>query len=238
MEHISDLLNVDFLNIKREELKQSESLDPHAKDLVNKLFGFFFAICRGFEKQYHDPQRLSAEKTQWVMAFNDIGYNSLENIHLGIKKCRLETPINTPTIGQFISWCKLSPDDLGLWTKEQAYKRVFPILRKEAIDISDDQSAIINHAIKETGIYDLKNHSESKTRPLFEHNYEIAVRDFLSGKLKPIPKALEDQRAEILELSKQEEIKKKHAHLIGYADCMPEIRKILGMNPNGIINTQ
>ena len=238
MENISNLLNISSLEVKREESQYEQILDPHVNDVVNKIFLVFYANCVGFDTQFKDTQKLSLVKSEWVSEFSKIGFNAIGKIQRGIDKTRSTSPINIPRLAEFISWCKPSSDDLGLWTKEQAYKRVFPILRKEAMDISDDQSAIINHAIKETGIYDLKNHSESKTRPLFEHNYEIAVRDFLSGKLKPIPKALEDQRAEIIELSKQEEIKKKHAHLTGYADCMPEIRKILGMNPNGIINTQ
>jgi hypothetical protein len=236
MEKISSLLNISSLEVKREESQYEQILDPHVNDVVNKIFLVFYANCVGFDSQFKDTQKLSLVKSEWVNEFSKIGFNSLNKVQRGIDKTRSHSPINIPRLAEFISWCKPSPEDLDLWTKDQAYKRVFPILRKEHLLMSDEQSAIINHAIKETGIYDLKNHSESKTKPIFERNYEISVRDFLAGKLKTIPKALEDQRAEILELSKQEEVKKKYAHLTGYTDCMPEIRMILGMNSDGTIN--
>ena len=77
----------------------------------------------------------------------------------------------------------------------------------------------------------------TKTQPVFYRNYEIALRDFMTGKLQPIPKGLEDKHEETQELQKQQEIKKDFDNLKGYEQCMPEIRKMLEMNADGTTNT-
>lgn len=237
MEHISNLINTTSLMIKREESHYEKHLDPHVTDLINKIFAFFYAICRGFEKQYHDPNRLILEKTQWIIGFMDIGFKTLEQVQFGFKKCRLSSPINTPTFAEFVRWCSPAPDDLGLLTKEQAFSRSAEFMYKGHIpDLSADQNMIIGWTIQACDMFFLKNNALSKTQPLFYRNYEIACNDFIKGDLKPIPKAIENKVCETMELEKQAACSRDFGHLKGYEECMPVIRQMLGINSNGIAN--
>lgn len=237
MEHISNLINTASLSVKREERQSSQTLDPHVTDIVNKIFVFFYSICRGFDKQYQDPKRLNVEKTQWIRAFMDVGFKTLEQIQLGIKKCRIESPINTPTIGQFIKWCTATTEDMGLLTKEQAFNRSSEFIREGNLsDLSVEQNILLKHAIKESDRFFLKNNPMSKTQPVFYRNYEIVLRDFINGKLKPISKAIEDNNEETYVISNKQALNKEFGHLTGYEQCMPQLRKMLGINPDGTID--
>lgn len=198
MEHISNLMNTSSLNVKREESKYDTALDLHVTDVVNKLFAFFYGICRGFEKQYHDPKRLNIEKTQWIRAFMDVGLNTLEKIQLGVKKCRIESPINTPTIGQFIKWCNPEPQDIGLPTLEQAYEISIHINRQFSDYKPSCQKtySVIRHVIDQIGSMEFRSMKAERAFKTFERYYPIACNQFVEGKLKEIPKAITEKPEE------------------------------------------
>lgn len=193
MEHISNLVNTSSLNVKREESKYETELDLHVMDIVNKLFGFFYGICRGFEKQYRDPKRLNLEKTQWVRAFMDVGFNTLEKIQLGIKKCRIESPINTPTIGQFIKWCTPEPQDVGLPPIEQAYEIAIHINRQfsDYKPTCQKTYSVIRHVIDQIGPMQFRSMKAENAFKTFERYYPIVCKQFVEGRLEEIPKLIE-----------------------------------------------
>src|ERR1017187_3674214 len=114
MERISDLLDKGLIKQLPGNEKVDNQLDPFIVKLVNNLFAFFFSICRGFEKQYSDPKRLVMEKNQWILAFQDEGLTDMKRIDFGMKRTRRESPIYTPTIGQFLDWCIPKPEELGI----------------------------------------------------------------------------------------------------------------------------
>jgi len=236
--HISKLIpNADSLVGLGGFDEEPEPLSQQAVVIVNKLFVFFYGTCRGFDKQFQDPKKLSIEKTQWFRAFTDENLTDMRHINMGVKKCRLESPINIPTIGQFIKWCTPTAEDLGLLSKEQAFNRSAEFIREGNLpDLSENQNLLLKHTIQESDSYFLKNNAMRKTQPVFYRNYEISVRDFISGKLKPIPKAIEDNTEHTKEIIRQKEVKKGFDHLTGYENCMPEIRKMLGINPDGTTN--
>jgi hypothetical protein len=188
MEHISNLINTASLSVKREESKYDNNLDPHITDVVNKLFAFFYSICRGFEKQYQDPKRLNLEKTQWIKAFMDTGINTLEKIQLGVKRCRLESPINTPTIGQFIQWCTPEPQDVGLPTLEKAYAISILMNRQfsDYIPTCQKTFTVIRHVLNQIGPIEFRSMSADRAFKTFERYYPIACREFMEGRLVEI----------------------------------------------------
>jgi len=190
MQHITSLINTASLSVEREDSKYQSALDPHISAIVDKLFVFFYSICRGFDKQYQDPKRLNIEKTQWIKAFMDIGFNTLEKVQLGVKKCRLESPINTPTIGQFVKWCTPSAQDLGIPDIEDAYLEA---CKNSHFAISEKQWShpAVYHAWSMCKSFDLANLPKKNSFPIFERNYDITVKMILNGEpLKPIPVAI------------------------------------------------
>lgn len=227
MEHIADFLKTKSLNIAREEAK-IDPINPHVAEIVNKLFALFYANCRGFEKQYHDSKRLNLEKTEWMRAFMDLGYKTLNDIQLGIKRLRLESPINTPTIAQFAKWCQPTTEDLGLLSKEDAYNRSAEIMRGIVPeDLSEDQLNIILHAIRQSDRHFLRNNAMSKTQPVFYRNYEIAVKQFMEGKFADIPQGIECRE----EPQKSVELK-DFTHLRVYEANISALKSMLGIRDN------
>lgn len=229
MEHISNLINTSSLSVKREENKFSTTLDPHVTEVVNKLFVLFYSLCRGFEKQYQDRKRLNVEKTQWIRAFMDIGFDSLEKVQLGIKKCRLESPINTPTIGQFVKWCTPMPEELGLPSVEKSYA--------EACSNSSPSNQkkmwthqAIYHAWTMCNSYELANLPRKNTFPVFERNYNIAAKMMIRGEaLKSIPATLPYSH----EFKANRKLIKGFEHCNSYETAKAEMERILGKKING-----
>jgi hypothetical protein len=238
MDRMSDIVSSSQFLAQRDSKEIERDLDPMSVLVVNRLFNFFEAICPGFEKQYAgNEKKLKTQKIHFTRAFMDESINDIKQIEFGIKRCRRESPINTPTIGQFLDWCKPTVDDLGLLCKEKAFDLSSQFMREGNIpDLSEDQNLLMKHVIGECGTFFLKTNSIDKAQPVFYRNYEIAIRDFISGKLKAIPKGLEDRTSDTQETKKKNVIAKKFDHLSGYEQCMPEIRRILGMNPDGTVN--
>ncbi|CEG60938.1 replication protein P [Legionella micdadei] len=230
MEKISDVIDSKTFLERRQEQEIKKDLDPSSVAVVNRLFVFFETICRGFEKQYQGNQKkIDNEKSQWTRAFMDSGINRIEQISMGVKRCRLESPINTPTIGQFLKWCKTSEEDYDLLPKEIAYIKAYDLLRNgELQGLSTEQFSVIHHALEQSDRYFMKTNSREKTQLVFYRNYEIAIRDFLSGKLKPIHRAIEDKRDEQSEKEKQNYIAKYYQHCKSNDHFRTQMQLILG----------
>lgn len=191
MDAISDLMKIAQGKIGSEP-SESKPLDPAIVGLINDIFIFFYSVCRGFEKQYSDQKRLNIEKTQWMKAFIHEGIRSKAQVEQGIIRTRRETPIYTPTIGQFLDWCTPSLNALGVPTTDQAYDEAC----KNSHPSADKNWShkLVAHAAKLTGSYLLSTSARSVSYPVFQRNYEISIRDWRGGKkideIKP-PIALE-----------------------------------------------
>jgi len=230
MEKIAELIDSKTFFERKEAKATQRELDPLSILVVNRLFVFFEAVCRGFDKQYHDAQKkLDMEKIQWAKAFMDSGISRIEQVELGVKKCRLASPINTPTINQFLSWCKPSEDDFKLLPKESAYVRAFDLMRDGHISgLTHEQLLVINHAINQSDRHFLKTNPRNKTEPVFYRNYDIAVRDFLDGPLKPISIGLENKTNDTMEKAKQDEIAKNYKEVTSNKGFRDSLNQILG----------
>jgi len=212
-----------------EELFTEEPLNPEAVRIVDGLFTLFYGSCRGFDKQFCDPttgkpsKRLSIEKTQWYRVFTDESLTDMQKIKLGMKRFRIESPINVPTVGQFVQWCTPSMQDLGLLPKEQAYNKAYELLRGSPLDdLTEPMVMVLRHAVNATDRVFMRSNSIAVTQPVFYRNYDIAVRDYIQGKLKPIPKALEDNSTE-----QRDTIGTDYTGL-GYEACMRIMKEKVG----------
>ena len=238
MKQIGDLLNVGSLSVARDEKQTYTTIDPLSAKLVEYVFAKFYVLCRGTDALFADEKRLRAEKTQWQASFTREKYHCVDHIRKALLKLERHKYPNPPQLGEFLSWNESSPDDLGLLSKEQAFNRSAEFIRDGSMKgLSDDQNMLIGLAVKESDRYFMRNNPISKTQPVFQRNYELIVKNYLDGKIEPIPKGLEDKHEETQELQKQEEIKKDFDNFKGYEQCMPEIRKMLGMNADGSPNT-
>ena len=235
MNNIGDILNTISLTNAREEKYTNEKINPHVIDLVNRLFLIFWGICKGFDKEYMNLEKLSITKNQWVQAFSEIGLDSLEKAERGISRCRFAGLINTPTIKDFIDWCKTTDEGLGFMCSEDAYDKAMEINRQFSDfkeKLSEHQMLVLRHSIRETGSYKLRTLPEATSWPIFKRKYEIAIRDYRAGKLLPIPEAIEDKRQDI----PKDGILPQYTHIKTHAACMDSIKgmiKIKTIDKNG-----
>ena len=237
MKHIRDALNGNNISESPEEAKVQSILDPLSVKLVEYVFAKFYLLCRGADALFSDVKRLHAEKTQWQSCFSREGYTSIEHIRKGLLRLERHKYPNPPQLGEFLSWNMASGEDYEFLSKEQAYKRAYQIMRDgDVTGLSVEQVLIIRHTIRESDSHFLKNNSMTKTQPVFYRNYEISVRDFILGKLKDIPKGIEDKTEETIEIAKQCEIKKDFAHLTSYQAAKAQIERILGVKIDGTHN--
>lgn len=226
MRRIGDLVTVDSISVAREERNDHVTIDPMATKLVEYVFAKFYLLCRGMDALYADGKRLQAEKTQWQVTFTREGYTGIEHIRKALLRLEKHRYPNPPQLGEFLAWNESTPEEQGFLTKEHAFNRSGEYLRDGYLkDLSPEQNLLIHLAVKESDRFFLRNNPVSKTQPVFCRNYEIIVRNFLDGKIQDVPKGLEDKAREAgIE---------NFSSLRGYEQCMPEIRKIVGMNEDG-----
>lgn len=212
-------------------------LCPKASQLVNHLFSIFYALCDGFDSQFNDDSKLQMVKTQWVLAFIENGIQEEKQISMGLTELRRqEKLIYVPAVGQFLNWCKSTPLlTEKFYSKEKAYRIAYDIMRGDIPDgITDDQMTIIKHAIKESDAWFLKNNPRNSTEPVFHRNYEIAMKDFLSGELKVIPRAIESKPEQETHEDNWKTLRKygvlpQYAHLTSRDSAMEVIKEKLSM---------
>jgi hypothetical protein len=157
-----------------------KDIDNGTSRVVDELFIALQAIFPAFKQAWPTQSELDEAKYHWTCAFLDSGLNDLSKIALGIKKCRMLNMAFVPNCGQFIAMCERNSDDLGLPSIHSAYKEACENSHPSAKD-KKWTHAVVHHAWKECGSYNLSNWSQYQSRPLFERNYEIACRMFAEG---------------------------------------------------------
>lgn len=217
------------------------TLCPKASRLVDGLFSLFWSMCDGWNSQFPVPEKLALLKEQWILAFMETGFTTNEQIAHGISTLRKQKKlIYTPAIGHFLEWCKTPLNDAVFYSPDQAYQVAYAIMRDETpSDITDEQLLVIKHTIKSSESWFLKSNNKHVTQPVFFRNYEITLRDFSEGKLKPIPKALPNSQLNNQDDDGWKTMRKlgllpQYAYLKGRNENMPVIMELLARNGGSI----
>ena len=231
MRHITESINLANLSQAREDKQEQQLVNQLCIVLVDYIFTNFFLGCRGADKLFSDNKRLQAEKKLWAIAFTRRQFVTKKDIHFGLLKLETHDKALPPNLGEFLKWCTPSPEDIGFLNDNQAYLKALDInspYSDKGKGLSPEQLAVIQHAISETGSHKLRNDREAVVKPLFVHNYNVALRDYLQGKLKPINKALEDKGSEVIEENKKTQISAEFGDCVRYKKAMGKIWEILG----------
>lgn len=172
------------------EPKQPKPLiDPASAQVVNLLFEELKAIHPAWRSAWPKVDAENNAKRSWTKAFTSAGMCSIEQIRYGIERCRASGSPFMPSVGQFLDWCRPSPENMGLPSVERAYLQACGASHPAA-DTSVLHPAVW-HAACEAGLYLLARQPESKSRPAFERAYAITIRLILDGEpLREIPKGL------------------------------------------------
>lgn len=160
-------------------------IDETAVEVVNKLFEKLTVIKPGFKQAWPTEKEFELAKVEWVLAFKEAGISSIEKIKRGISHYRTSPSAFIPSPGEFISMCKVTPEDIGAPRLTVAYEEV--LLHSRTL-IYDKISLPWSHPCVENAYHRcdktiLKATSHQKSLGHFEENYLIALELFEDGKI-------------------------------------------------------
>lgn len=166
-------------------------IDKNTSSVIDELFVAMQGIFTAFKQAWPTQFELDEAKYQWTKAFIDVGLHDAHRINLGIKNCRLMKTPFPPSVGQFIDMCCPSASELGVPPVSVAYREA--CIKSHPSNLDNNWShQVVYHAWYETGSHFLATHEQRKTQPVFERNFEIALKQFTEGKpLRSISKAIQ-----------------------------------------------
>lgn len=230
MQHISELIKPETLEVRREEKKARRELDPKTIEIINKLFLKFASIFPAFNTTFKTQAVMDSAKVEWTLAFMDSGINSVNQLEYGVKKARLSGRDFMPNVGQFIEWCTPTAQDLGFPNNEEAYL----ISIRMNVQFSDYKhpdvrvNAVIRHAINQIGTMKYREMKAETAQKVFKTYYAMALNQFCNGELKEIPKVIEDQSSQTEELTKSKAVVKEEFKAVrSHQSAMDAIKNML-----------
>lgn len=157
--------------------------------VVNALFRELKAIFPAWRNAWPKPEDESAARQSWIKAFAAANLRNLEQIRYGVEQCRLSASPFMPSVGEFIDWCKPTPERLGCPPPEKAFLQACALAHPAAE--RDSANPAVWHAATEIGLYELANMPTDKIKPVFERAYSMTLEALAKGQpLREIPKAL------------------------------------------------
>ena len=103
------------------ELLAAEQATPPVTEInntlvsaINELFKELRSIRSAWRQAWPDKQTYQASKRQWFQAFLEEGVCTQGQIDYGMAQVRKHPGDFIPSPGQFIEWCKPTPEMLGL----------------------------------------------------------------------------------------------------------------------------
>lgn len=183
-----------------EEPKQRRALiDPESAQIVNLLFAELKAVHPAWRLAWPDVDTEKSAKRSWTKALTAAGLQSIEQIRYGIERCRASGTPFMPSAGQFLEWCKPTPENMGLPSADRAYLQACSASHPAA-DASRLHPAVW-HAACEAGLYVLARQPESKSRPVFLRAYAMTLEMIVRGEsLRPMPAPPERQLPKLVNL--------------------------------------
>ncbi|EGR0569911.1 replication protein P [Vibrio cholerae] len=178
-----------------EHQNENNPLQTAAKT-INKLFLELQACFPAWRQTFTSRAEIDAAKRSWARGLFEAKITTQKQLDWGLAKARRSESPFWPSLGQFIKWCQPDPTEFGLPDTRKAYLEAC----RNAHCISDMTTEEWSHpavyvALKNTGAFDIRSRTEAETWPIFERNYEIAVRRVLYGEdlNKEFPKSISSQ---------------------------------------------
>lgn len=174
--------------------EQRERHDEDRNSLVaaiNELFKELRSIRSAWRQAWPDKETYQAAKRQWYQAFLEEGICSQGQVAFGMAQARKQSGDFIPSPGQFIEWCKPSPEMLGLPPLAKAHREACRNAHPGMAGQGNWSHDAVWHAAKECGFESLNRLASDLSLKLFERNYAIAIRRILAGQpLQAMPLAI------------------------------------------------
>ena len=139
--------------------------------VVNSVFERLKVIFPAWQRAFPTPEAMKSARQEWTKALVEAGVVTEQALALGFKVARERDIPFFPAPGQFIKWCKPTPEALGMPSVEQALHEVS---RHRA---SHPAVVLAARATR----FERETLSFSEYAPVFERAYEQLVRRVMSG---------------------------------------------------------
>lgn len=191
------LLNQAASQIQRNEDKPAKpyaQLNPEAEKLVGDLFKSLMAIKPAWRQIIPTDKDLQTQKAMFIRGFVENGICTPEQVAHGVRKARKDPSDFFPSVGKFISWCQLDPQELGLPDLESAYQEAASKCRSPSK--KPWSHAAVYHAGKTVGWFELGSNTREKTFPAFKTAYSNICERVLKGEEFKLPDRFDNTKLE------------------------------------------
>ena len=169
---------------------QPKFVSDETAKIVNSLFIELQAIFPAWRCSFASDEALNNAKKSWIKAFMEAEINSESQLQFGLKKARASKDRYCPSVGKFVDWCNPTAEEIGLPSKEDAYREA--IANLGVFDNATWSHPAVCEAVRNTTCYALKTLTEKDSRARFYRNYAIMVERVMRGEnlQVEIPKAI------------------------------------------------
>ncbi len=204
------------------------SLNTEAVGFVNDLFKSLQVAYPAWRQAFPTDQDLQLAKKSWIRAFAENGVTAKEQVARGMKRARRDESDFFPSVGKFISWCRLSPEEMGLPPEDLAWREINQ--HSHHVLVHKWSHPAIYEAGSRTGWFDIRTRSDERERAglrkAFSGHYLAVIKELEQGAEFTIP-AADETRLEHHRNGEQvmtEESKAKSREIIR------QLRSTLGMS--------
>lgn len=155
-------------------MAQPIKVDQRTAEIVNTVFDKLQGIFPAWRQAWADDKALYNAKREWIAGFVQGGINSDEQLAFGFQQARKSSSPFLPNVGQFVAWCKPTPEQMGLPHEADAWM--------QALEGKYSHDAV-RIAAEATSTFDLRT-ARADDKPLrqrFERNYAIVMRRAQTG---------------------------------------------------------
>jgi hypothetical protein len=178
------LINQAKANI-RNARPEPASLNAEAVDFVNDLFKSLLVAYPAWRQAFPTDKELQLAKKSWIRAFVENGITAKEQVARGMMRARRDESDFFPSVGKFISWCRVQPADLGLPSEDQAWQEINQ--HSHHVLIHHWTHPALYEAGRRTGWYEIRNGSVK--RETFKAQYQAVAAELADGAEFDMPAA-------------------------------------------------
>lgn len=205
MSNMNQLVNQTVNQIQSgQPVSRSESvnIDNWAASQIDRLFASLCSQHPAWRSFLKSEQEIGEYKRQLVLAMMENGINKPEMLKLGIQKSRRNAKPWMPGVGEFVSWCKPTPEDFGLPSFNEAlievnryiwtYHDVVNGKGYRGQEPHQWSHPAVYWAAIQTPSADRRSMNAEQWRKVYERSYEYACQQIMNGQDLSgcIPKAL------------------------------------------------
>lgn len=160
-----------------------KALNAEAAKNVNDIFRALQAAFPAWRSAFPDGASLKAAKQSWVKGLMAAGVTDLSQIARGVEKARLSDSDFFPSVGKFIGWCHLSPEELGMPSESDAWREAGQ--HSHHVLIHNWSHPGVYEAGRRTGWFEIRSCDDARQiqalRKSFGEHYTAVMRELERG---------------------------------------------------------